>query len=72
VEEDDSMRLNGQLMGWKDGVLVVNFSEDLVRFLREFRQLDELGFDLPKASNGRYDDLIYYYICIIYYYILTY
>ena len=49
---DDSLRLHGSLMGWKDGVLVVNFSEELVRFLREFRQLDELGFDLPRASGG--------------------
>jgi dynein heavy chain 2 len=49
---DDSLRLHGSLMGWKDGVLVVNFSEELVRFLREFRQLDELGFDLPRASGS--------------------
>jgi dynein heavy chain 2 len=49
---DDALRLHGSLMGWKDGVLVVNFSEELVRFLREFRQLDELGFDLPRASSG--------------------
>ena len=49
---DDSLRLHGSLLAWKDGVLTVNFSEDLVRFLREFRQLDELGFDLPKPSSG--------------------
>ena len=33
-------------------MLVVNFSDELVRFLRDFRQLDELGFDMPKASTG--------------------
>ena len=49
---DESLRLQGSLLAWKDGVLTVNFSEDLVRFLREFRQLDELGFDLPKPSSG--------------------
>ena len=49
---DDSLRLHGSLMGWRDGVLVVNFSDDLVRFLREFRQLDELGLELPKPSSG--------------------
>ena len=49
---DDSLRLQGSLLVWKDGVLVVNFSEELVKFLREFRQLDELGFDFPKASSG--------------------
>lgn len=49
---DDSLRLQGSLMGWKDGVLVVNFSEELVKFLREFRQLDELGFPFPQASSG--------------------
>ena len=54
VEDDDpTLRLSGSLMTWRDGVLVVNFSEDLVRFLREVRQLDELGFDIPRASGRR-------------------
>lgn len=53
--EDDApaLRLQGSLMGWKEGVLVVNFSEDLVRFLREVRQLDDLGFTLPKSPIGK-------------------
>jgi dynein heavy chain 2, cytosolic len=53
--EDDApaLRLQGSLMGWKEGVLIVNFSEDLVRFLREVRQLDDLGLPLPKAPIGR-------------------
>eukprot|EP01031_Cornospumella_fuschlensis_P031389 gene31390-37941_t len=49
---DETLRLQGSLLGWKDGVLVVNYPESLVRFLREYRQLDELGFDLPKPSSG--------------------
>lgn len=36
-------------MAWRDGMLTVNFPEELVRFLREIRQLDELGFDIPKS-----------------------
>ncbi len=52
-QDDPQMRLSGSLMGWSDGVLVVNFSEDLVRFLREVRQLDELGFDIPRGSSRR-------------------
>jgi dynein heavy chain 2 len=52
IESDDSaFRLQGSLMGWKDGMLTVNFSEDLVRLLREVRQLDELGFEIPKAAG---------------------
>ena len=53
--EDDlpALRLQGSLMGWKDGVLVVNFSEELVRFLREVRQLDDLGLPIPKTPVGR-------------------
>jgi dynein heavy chain 2 len=47
-----SLTLQGSPLSWKGGVLVVNFSEQLVRFLRDFRQLDELGFDMPKASSG--------------------
>ena len=50
---DPALSLQGSLMGWKDGVLVVNFSDDLVRFLREVRQLDEMGFDIPKSSNRK-------------------
>lgn len=54
IEEDDpALRLQGSLMGWKDGVLIVNFSEDLVRFLREVRQLDELGYEIPRPSSRR-------------------
>lgn len=49
IEDDDSsLKLQGSLMAWKDGILIVNFPEDLVRFLREIRQLDELGFEIPK------------------------
>ena len=50
--DDSSLKLNGSLVGWKDGVLVVNFSDELVKFLREYRQLDELGFEFPKASSS--------------------
>ena len=52
-DEDSSLKLQGSLMGWKDGVLVVNFSEDLVRFLRDVRQLDELGFEIPKEGRKK-------------------
>ena len=52
-QNDSSLQLQGSLMGWRDGVLVVNFSEDLVRFLREVRQLDELGFDIPKEGRKK-------------------
>jgi dynein heavy chain 2, cytosolic len=52
-DEDSSLKLQGSLMGWKDGVLVVNFSEDLVRFLREVRQLDEMGFDIPRMGKKK-------------------
>lgn len=50
---DDSVTLQGPLLNWREGVLVVNFPESLVRFLREYRQLDELGFDVPKPSSGK-------------------
>ncbi len=50
-EDEESLRLQGSLMGWKDGILVVNFSDNLVKFLREVRQLDELGFDIPRSSG---------------------
>jgi dynein heavy chain 2 len=60
VEEynDDSdstsnFRLSGSLMKWKDGLLMVNFSDELVCFIREVRQLDELGFDIPKNATKR-------------------
>eukprot|EP00605_Chrysophyceae_sp_TOSAG23-4_P002934 GSChrysophyteH1.ASY1.ANO1.3229.1 assembled CDS len=54
IEDDDaSLRLQGSLMGWKDGILVVNFSDQLVQFLREVRQLDELGFDIPRSSGRK-------------------
>jgi dynein heavy chain 2 len=52
-DEDPTLKLKGSLMGWRDGVLVVNFSEDLVCFLREVRQLDELGFDIPKGGRKK-------------------
>jgi dynein heavy chain 2, cytosolic len=53
-DEEESFRLKGSLMTWtKDGILTVNFSDELVRFLREIRQLDDLGFDLPKPSNSK-------------------
>jgi len=52
IEDDDvSLRLQGSLMGWKEGILVVNFSDNLVQFLREVRQLDELGFEIPRSSS---------------------
>lgn len=44
--------LQGSLLSWQSGILVVNFPEHLVRFLREYRALDELGFDLPKPSQS--------------------
>lgn len=48
-----SFRLKGVMMGWKNGALVVNFSDDLVRFLRDVRQLDDLGFQIPRSAGGR-------------------
>jgi dynein heavy chain 2 len=54
IESDSpTLRLQGSLMGWKGGMLVVNFSEDLVRFLREVRQLDDLGFPIPRTPIGK-------------------
>ena len=52
-DSDSPLKLQGALMGWRDGVLVVNFSEKLVRFLREVRQLDELGFDIPRGTRSK-------------------
>eukprot|EP01041_Mallomonas_annulata_P006819 gene6819-13816_t len=52
-DEDDGLKLQGSLVKWEDGVLVVNFSESLVCFLREVRQLDELGFEIPRTAIGR-------------------
>ena len=52
-DDDEALRLQGSLMGWKDGILVVNFSDELVQFLREVRQLDELGFDIPRSSGRK-------------------
>lgn len=52
-EDDEKFRFQGALMGLQDGVLVVNFSEELIRFLRDVRQLDELGFEIPKGSKRR-------------------
>ena len=52
-DDDESLRLSGSLMGWKEGVLVVNFSDELVQFLREVRQLDEMGFDIPRTTGRR-------------------
>lgn len=53
-DEDDSFKLKGSLMTWtKDGILTVNFSDELVKFLREIRQLDDLGFELPKPSSSK-------------------
>lgn len=51
-----SLKLKGVMMGWKNGALVVNFSDNLVRFLRDVRQLDDLGFQIPRASGGRRGD----------------
>ena len=55
IEDDHpAFQLKGSLMTWsKDGILTVNFSNELVVFLREYRQLDELGFEMPKPSSGR-------------------
>lgn len=50
---DGGLKLSGALMGWQDGLLVVNFSEELVCFLRELRQLDEMGFEIPRASRKK-------------------
>ena len=50
-ETDESLKLHGSLLTWKDGMLAVNFSEKLVQFLREVRQLDELGLDFPKSKS---------------------
>ena len=52
-DDDESLHLSGSLMGWKEGVLVVNFSDTLVQFLREVRQLDEMGFDIPRTSGRK-------------------
>jgi len=55
IDDDDAaFKLQGSLMGWtSDGILTVNFSNELVTFLREVRQLDDLGFDLPKPSSSK-------------------
>jgi dynein heavy chain 2 len=53
AEDDASMQLTGSLLGWREGILVVNFPESIVRFLRDYRQLDELGFELPKPGGKR-------------------
>ena len=53
ASDSSSLKLSGSLMGWKDGLLVVNFSEELVVFLRELRQLDELGYEVPKATSRK-------------------
>lgn len=53
ADDDASMQLSGSLLGWKEGILVVNFPESIVRFLRDYRQLDELGFELPKPGGKR-------------------
>ena len=46
-DRPDSLRMRGQLMHInKEGLLTVNYSERLVRLLREVRQLSELGLHL--------------------------
>jgi dynein heavy chain 2 len=51
-----SLKLKGVMMGWKNGALVVNFSDELVRFLRDVRQLDDLDFQIPRGAAGRRGD----------------
>ena len=54
TQTDGPFKLTGSLMGWtKDGILTVNFSDELVIFLREIRQLEDMGFDLPKPSHSK-------------------
>ena len=53
---DGTLKLQGSLMGWRDGVLVVNFSDELVTFLRDVRQLSELGFEFPKPRGSKSRD----------------
>ena len=50
---DLSLRMRGQLMeiptsGENEGLLVVNYDENLVILLREVRQLKELGLPIPR------------------------
>lgn len=53
----------------KAGTLVVNYSERLVRLLREVRQLSELGFSIPskiskvRASRRTTGSGLYHSIC---------
>lgn len=53
ADSDEAFVLNGALLSWKEGVLAVNFPETLIRFLRDYRQLDEMGFSLPKPGGGK-------------------
>jgi dynein heavy chain 2 len=50
-DDDPSLKLSGSLLGFKDGILVVNFPETLIIFLRDYRQLNELGYNLPLPSS---------------------
>ena len=53
IEDDDpNLSLQGSLMSWKDGILTVNYSTELVTYSREVHQLLELGFDIPKGKGG--------------------
>ena len=49
-DTNSSLQFQGTLLDWKNGLLIVNFSEDLVKLIREARHLDELG--LLDASKG--------------------
>ncbi|KAJ1640034.1 dynein heavy chain and region D6 of dynein motor-domain-containing protein [Pavlovales sp. CCMP2436] len=51
VDESQGLQLQGKLMviSSDDASLVVNFSERLVQFLREVRQLSAVGFSIPKG-----------------------
>jgi dynein heavy chain 2 len=50
-DNEDSFKLQGSLLSWKDGILVVNFPETLVKFLRDYRQLTELGYKVAENKE---------------------
>ena len=57
LDDDDSgsskLSLRGSLLTWDQGLLTVSYSSELMLFAREVRQLQELGYDMPKPSKTR-------------------
>jgi dynein heavy chain 2 len=52
-DNDELYNLNGSLMVWKDGILIVNFSNELIRLIHEVRQLKELGYEITGSNKKR-------------------